>query len=339
MKAGFALQLVTVRWLGTFLENPLDVSSEVLEFVAAQLEVADPSKVKRYTERAKTRFEHQWEIRQACGLREFAEAKAEFVGWAAARSWTSGDGPKAIFLDGVAWLRERKILLPGVTTLARLVAKVRDDTTRRLWGELEGLLTPSGPQPAIATGRSVVAQAPKPPGVSARDSARRLRAVPAPSLPDDASAGPGPLPLPPVPAGDILLYRFATRPCRQSWNTDAMTRRPIPTPQEQAQDQVKNASVRSGARARRVAQIYGLKVDAVTPDDRDAVRQAGAEDARRPRAVAGLPERIEDPAVVALLAGLLREPGPAGVVRSGRCPACGYLYGSGGHQVSCELPA
>ena len=136
-----------------------------------------------------------------------------------------------------------------------------------------------------------------------------------------------------------LLYRFATRPCRQSWNTDAMTRRPVPAQQEQPQDQVKNASVRSGARARRVAPIYGLDVDAVTADDRDAVRQAGAGDARRPRAVAGLPERIEDPAVAALLAGLLREPGPAGVVRSGRCPACGYLYGSGGHQVSCELPA
>jgi hypothetical protein len=30
--------------------------------------------VKRYIERAKTRFEHQWEIRRAQGLREFAEA-------------------------------------------------------------------------------------------------------------------------------------------------------------------------------------------------------------------------------------------------------------------------
>ena len=141
MKVGFALQLVTVRWLGIFLEDPLDVPGAVLDFVAGQLGVADPSQVKRYTERTKTRFDHQWEIRRVYALKEFAEVETEFVDWVAARSWTSGDGPKAIFLDGMAWLRERKVLLPGVTTLARLVARVRDETTRRLWGELEGLLT------------------------------------------------------------------------------------------------------------------------------------------------------------------------------------------------------
>ncbi|WP_326830039.1 DUF4158 domain-containing protein [Streptosporangium sp. NBC_01810] len=141
MKLGFALQLVTVRWLGTFLEDPLDVPGVVLEFVAEQLGVEDPSQVKRYTERRPTPFDHQQEIRQAYGWKDFASVEPEFVAWVAARSWTSGDGSKAIFTDGVGWLRERKALLPGVTTLARLVAKIREDTTKRLWGALEGLLT------------------------------------------------------------------------------------------------------------------------------------------------------------------------------------------------------
>ena len=142
MKVGFALQLVTVRWLGTFLDDPLDVPAPVLEFVAGQLGVADPLVVNKYGERVKTLSDHQLEIRRAEGLRDFTEAQEELATWVAARSWTSGDGPKAIFLDAIAWMRERKILLPGVSRLARLVARVRDDTTHRLWAELEGLLTP-----------------------------------------------------------------------------------------------------------------------------------------------------------------------------------------------------
>src|SRR5258708_6618913 len=143
MRAGFALQLVMVRWLGTVLEDPLDVPGEVLDFVAGQLGMADPSQVKRYTEREKTRFDHQWEIRRAGGYQELAGAEAEFSGWVAARSRASGDGPKAIFTDGLSWLRERKVLLPGVTTLARLVARVRDDAARRLWDDLAALPSPA----------------------------------------------------------------------------------------------------------------------------------------------------------------------------------------------------
>jgi len=78
MKLGFALQLVTIRWLGTFLEDPLDVPVEVLDFVAEQLSIADPSQGKKYTERTKTRFDHQWEIRRGRGWKEFAEVEAEF---------------------------------------------------------------------------------------------------------------------------------------------------------------------------------------------------------------------------------------------------------------------
>ena len=135
-RLGFALQLTTVRWLGTFLADPLDVPKEVLAYVGAQLEIDDPSCVKHYLERRTTRFEHAEQIKVAYGLRDFALVEADLERWVDARAWATGDGPKAIFNDAVGWLGERGVLLPGVTTLARLVARVRDQATQRLWDVL-----------------------------------------------------------------------------------------------------------------------------------------------------------------------------------------------------------
>ena len=52
--------------------------------------------------------------------------------------------------------------------------------------------------------------------------------------------------------------------------------------------------------------------------DRAAIRQAGADDARRSRAGQGFPERIEDPAAVAVLAALLRDARPPPRGETGR---------------------
>ena len=141
-RLGLALQLTTVRYLGTFLPDPLDVPMVVLERLAGQLQVADPSCVKRYTERRTTPFEHREEIKAVYGLREFAEAEAEFAQWARSRAWNTGQGPKTIFADGMRWLRSNAVLLPGVTTLARLVARVRDEATEDLHATLAGLPGP-----------------------------------------------------------------------------------------------------------------------------------------------------------------------------------------------------
>ena len=140
-RLGFALQAVTVRNLGMFLADPLDVPSELVTYLAEQLGIEDASCLPEYLGRRKTRFEHQGEIQQVYGLRSFSEVEAELAEWIADQAWMTADGPKAILTGAVAWLRERQALLPGITTLEKLVAAGREAADRRLWTRLAGQLS------------------------------------------------------------------------------------------------------------------------------------------------------------------------------------------------------
>jgi hypothetical protein len=77
-RLGFAVQLSTVRFLGAaFLSpDPLDVPWNEVDYLAGQLGIADPSVVKRYTDRPITAYEHGWEIRRLYGYRDFSDAEA-----------------------------------------------------------------------------------------------------------------------------------------------------------------------------------------------------------------------------------------------------------------------
>lgn len=139
-KLGFAVQLSTVRYVGRFLDDPLDVPAELVDYLAEQIEIADASCVKSYGEREKTPLEHVWEIRQKDHWREFSDVEAELSDWIEGRSWTTGDGPSALFEAAVDWLRQRRVLLPGVSTLVRLVAARRDAASQQLWESLAALI-------------------------------------------------------------------------------------------------------------------------------------------------------------------------------------------------------
>ena len=155
-RLGFSLQLTTARFIGRFLPDPLDgVPTEVIDYLAEQLGIADPSCVKRYAQREPTHREHAGEIQRVLGLRDFAEVAPQLAEWVDARAWVTGDGPKAIFADAVVWLRERDVLLPGVSTLARLVARVREEATRRVWATLDA--APTAPQRVALDALLVVA--------------------------------------------------------------------------------------------------------------------------------------------------------------------------------------
>ncbi|MER5625089.1 Tn3 family transposase [Streptosporangium sp. NPDC002544] len=115
--------------------------TEVIDFLAGQLGIADPSCVKRYSQREPTHREHAGKIQKALGLKDFAEVEAELAVSVGRRAWVTGDGPKAIFVDALHWLREHDVLLPGASRLARLVVREREAATQRLWQTLYGALS------------------------------------------------------------------------------------------------------------------------------------------------------------------------------------------------------
>jgi hypothetical protein len=141
-RLGFAVQVATVRYLGMFLTDPVDVPVELAAYLAEQLEIEDPSCLGEHMVRRSTRFE-QAEIAAECGLVGFADAEAELAAWIADQAWITGDGPKAIFEGAVGWCRARRVLLPGVTALEKLVAAGREAAEQRLWAQRAGQLSPS----------------------------------------------------------------------------------------------------------------------------------------------------------------------------------------------------
>ncbi|MEV1178575.1 DUF4158 domain-containing protein [Nonomuraea sp. NPDC049784] len=140
-RLGVAVQIGTVRFKGLFLEDPLAVPWPVVDYLAEQLGIGDPSQVKRYGERLKTADEHAWMIRDAYGYHDFDDHESwegrvlakRFRTFLHGRAWTHAEGPTALFDQSVAWLRRHRVLLPGVTVLERLVASVREQADERLY--------------------------------------------------------------------------------------------------------------------------------------------------------------------------------------------------------------
>ncbi|SNT47897.1 Tn3 transposase DDE domain-containing protein [Streptosporangium subroseum] len=139
-RLGFAVQLGVARFLRRFLPDPRQVPVEVVGYLAQQLGITDASCIKLYGQRDGTARSHAGEIEEAGGWVDFAEVEAELAQWIAARAFTTGEGPKALFDAAAAELRARPVLMPGVHRLARLVAREREKATTRLWNTLHGLL-------------------------------------------------------------------------------------------------------------------------------------------------------------------------------------------------------
>ena len=109
-----------------------------MESLAGQLGIADASVLNLYAQRSQASYEHAAEICAVYGYVDFADPdrREELRLFLSARAWTSSKGPVRLYERSVVWLRERKVLLPGVSTLTRLVSEVRAGANERLYAAL-----------------------------------------------------------------------------------------------------------------------------------------------------------------------------------------------------------
>ncbi|HAT2076573.1 TPA: Tn3 family transposase [Legionella pneumophila] len=136
-KLGYALQLTTVRFLGTFLSNPIDVPNEVVCYLAKQLAVELPVDIALYLERKATRLAHCSEIRTLFDYQDLSGIWGyRLTRWLYSQAWFGNERPSILFERCTLWLTSRKVLLPGISTLTVLIAKVRDRMSKRLWQRL-----------------------------------------------------------------------------------------------------------------------------------------------------------------------------------------------------------
>ena len=136
-RLGFALQLTTVRFLGTFLEDPLDVPGTVLQAMVRQLGAPTLEQLPRYRS-ANQRWEHTTEIRLRYGFCEWGDPIVGFrlSRWLYALSWTGTEQLVVLFDRATTWLLAHKVILPGCTTLERFVSRLRSRVEERMWKRL-----------------------------------------------------------------------------------------------------------------------------------------------------------------------------------------------------------
>ncbi|MDQ2769319.1 MAG: Tn3 family transposase [Bacteroidota bacterium] len=140
-KLGCAVQLGTLRFLGTFLPEPTLVPAVVVEVLATQLGV-DPAELASYRKRPNTWHEHQPRILAHLGYQPYdARQSFRLTRWLYAQVLTSTVRPSVLVDLATAHLIAQRVVLPGVTVLARLIARVRERTGRHLYRQLHTRLS------------------------------------------------------------------------------------------------------------------------------------------------------------------------------------------------------
>jgi len=144
-RLGYATLLCSVRFLGTFPDANATLPPDILSVLRAQLDREDTVDLEGYWG-SRTHARHGRAIREQYGFVHFSAApqiRFRLSRWLYAACWAGHERPGALVLAAADWLIDHNVLLPGVSTLERLVGRIRERVQTRLWSRLVNGLTPA----------------------------------------------------------------------------------------------------------------------------------------------------------------------------------------------------
>lgn len=142
-RLGYAVLLTSVRCVGTFPGSPTDVPPDITGYLSAQIGIDERISLDAYFT-SKTVERHVRSIREQHRFAHFSEVPHLRFGltrWLYTECWIGNDRPGTLVLQAADWLVANNVILPGLSTLERLVGRVRERAGGRLFACLANGLT------------------------------------------------------------------------------------------------------------------------------------------------------------------------------------------------------
>jgi TnpA family transposase len=141
-RLGFAVQLCVLRYPGWSLTDVEPIPHDVLVYIAKQIHVSSQS-FALYAQRDPTKHEHLEEIRQIYGYRNFSILDYRWILQSVLKFAMENDHTMFLLQTVQEEFRNHKIILPGMTTLERMIRSIREHAEQKVYHTLTCRLTTS----------------------------------------------------------------------------------------------------------------------------------------------------------------------------------------------------
>lgn len=140
-KIGFAIQLCCLRYPGWTFTDVKSIPHKMLSYISKQLNLSYTD-FNHYGERRATRFTHIEEICTWYGYKPFTDIESRVLEEYIEEKAIASDEPFSLVKSGIDFLRNKKIILPGITTIERIVRKVCINIESSLFSDIYSCLVP-----------------------------------------------------------------------------------------------------------------------------------------------------------------------------------------------------